>query len=124
MMKVDFAGGGAACLFVTWAADLAVYSTEGNDREHIDIFYMVTDQGWRITQESRDNTNCLVASRGGDEKLYPIEGYGAPVYDRLAAALESGAELPEDLVGLEEACEDIRLLSLGAASPGRTVEAG
>ena len=49
-LRVDFEGGGVAQLFITWAADLAVHSTEGNFREHIDLLYLVTDQGWHITE--------------------------------------------------------------------------
>ena len=121
LMKVDFATGGAAYLFITWAADLAVYSTEGNNREHIDLFYMITDQGWRITEETRDGQACLVASRRGEEKLFPVTGYDTPVYDRFASTLQTGGALPPDLASLSEACEDIRLLALGTATPGRTV---
>jgi len=38
-MKLDFTENDAAHLFITWAADLALYCEEGNDREHIDLFY-------------------------------------------------------------------------------------
>ncbi|NJL31028.1 MAG: Gfo/Idh/MocA family oxidoreductase [Phycisphaerales bacterium] len=52
-LKLDFTEHGSAHLFITWAADLAVYSTKGNQREHIDWCYGVTDQGWRITMTKK-----------------------------------------------------------------------
>lgn len=45
-----------------WAADLDVYSLEGNDREHIDIFYLITDQGRLVTiDESSDQAQIKAA---------------------------------------------------------------
>ncbi len=67
-LKLQFAGNGSALLFITWAADLAVFSTDGNDREHIDIFYLVTDQGWRITKEWGEGGAQIAASRGRLQK--------------------------------------------------------
>ena len=64
-MIVNFAGGGVANLFITWAADLATHSREGNDREHIDITYMVTDKGWRLTEGWEDGKFTITASREG-----------------------------------------------------------
>jgi predicted dehydrogenase len=105
-LKLQFVESGSALLFITWAADLAVYSTDGNNREHIDIFYLVTDQGWRVTREKGE----IVASRGGVQKTWPVPGLGASVFDRFAAAVRSGSPLPEDFVSVEMAAEDIRLL--------------
>ena len=42
-LKVDFEQGASAHLFITWAAELAVYDSAKNDREHIDQCFMVTD---------------------------------------------------------------------------------
>ncbi len=122
MMKVDFFGGGAAYLFITWAADLAVYNTDGNNREHIDIFYLATDKGWRISEEKREGKGVLVASRDGKEKVFPIVDYAESPFERFVSAIETGAEIPVDFVGLDEACDDIRLLALGAASVGQTIK--
>ena len=47
-LKLDFQDGGTALLFITWAADMGLYAQDMNDREHIDMFYMITDQGWRV----------------------------------------------------------------------------
>jgi predicted dehydrogenase len=109
-MKLQFAENGSALIFITWAADLAVYSTDGNNREHIDIFYLVTDQGWRITKEWGESGAQIVASRGGVQKTWPASDLGGSVFDRFAASIESGGALPEDIVSVEMAAEDIRLL--------------
>nr|MDD6335849.1 Gfo/Idh/MocA family oxidoreductase [bacterium] len=116
-MKLDFAGG-TAYLFITWAADLAVYSDAGNDREHIDIRYMVTDQGWRLTDGQRDGRPVIVASRGGQTREFPAIGFEQNPFDHFAACLLQGAPLPADIPGLDEALEDIRLIRTGMAQPG------
>lgn len=108
-LKLAFAGG-SALLFITWAADLAVYSTDGNNREHIDIFYLVTDQGWRITKEWGENGARIAASRGGEQRTWPAASLGGSVFDRFAAAVQLGSALPADIVSVEMAAEDIRLL--------------
>ena len=109
-LRLEFAENGSALLFITWAADLAVYSTDGNNREHIHIFYLITDQGWRITKEWGDDGARIVASRGGYSKKLAGRRAGGSVFDRFAAAVQSGEALPEDIVSVEMAAEDIRLL--------------
>jgi len=109
-LKVQFAENGSALLFITWAADLAVHSTDGNNREHIDIFYLVSDQGWRITKERLEGESLIVASRAGVQKTWPSMELGGSVFDRFAATIDSGSALPEDIVSVEMAAEDIRLL--------------
>ena len=109
-MKIDFAQGGCAYLFITWAADLAVHSTEINDREHIDLFYMITEKGWRLTRESSKEGSVLLASREGQTKKWVAKPFSASVFDRFAEAVDSGAPLPEDIVEARMAAEDIKLV--------------
>jgi predicted dehydrogenase len=119
-LKVDFEGGGVAHLFITWAAELAVHSTEGNYREHIDLLYLVTDQGWHITEETKDGHALVRLSRLGQDEW--IEPHPLPEthYDRFADAIESGAPNPRDLPDVENAAEDVRLIrSFGGQSFGR-----
>jgi predicted dehydrogenase len=113
-LKAGFADNGSALIFITWAADLAVPSTEGNYREHFDIFYLVTDQGWRVTREQ----NTIVASRAGEKKTWPAADLGGTICDRFAAAVRSGAPFPEDIVSVEMAAGDIRLLRTLEKQPG------
>jgi predicted dehydrogenase len=109
-LKLQFVENGSALLFITWAADLAVYSTDGNNREHIDLFYLVSDQGWRITKERVEGKAQIVASRAGERKTWLVIDLGGSVFDRFAAAIETGEALPEDIVSVGMAAEDIRLL--------------
>ncbi|MFP4580981.1 MAG: Gfo/Idh/MocA family protein [Candidatus Sumerlaeia bacterium] len=120
-MKIDFEGNGSAHLFITWAADLEVTSKEGNYREHIDINYMVTDQGWRLTTERVDGKACIVASKEGKQKQFPIEGLGKTPYDRFAEAVESGKDLPGDIPDIRQAYEDIKIFRDAAAQKGQTI---
>ena len=116
-MKLDFEGDGAAHLFITWAADLAVTSTEGNYREHIDITYFVTDQGWRLTHGSEG----ITASRRGEKKVFAVAPLAGTRYDRFIESLEKDADLPRDIAGLREAAHDIRIIRTGEKNPGRRV---
>jgi len=109
-MKVDFAGNGCAYIFITWAADLAVHSTDGNNREHIDIFYMVTDQGWRLTKEWKPEGPTLIASRDGKTKTWVAKSLGASVFDRFVQSVTTNSALPEDIIDAQMAAEDVCLL--------------
>ena len=121
MLKAEFAGNGSALLFITWAADLAVHSTAGNDREHIDLFYLVTDQGWRITKEWIDGNATAVASRMGEKKSFPAQASGMNMFDQFAEAVDSGTPLPGNIVSPEMAADDIRLLRDLERRPGEHV---
>lgn len=123
-LKLDFADGGAAHLFITWAADLAVYDQSGNYREHFDIWYAVTDQGWRITSEHREGKEVLLASRDGKAEVIPIAPIGETPYDCLARAIAGPSPVDGVLATLQEATEDIRIIRLTGAEPGRLVPLG
>jgi predicted dehydrogenase len=119
-MKLDF-DGGTAHLFITWAADLAVFSREGNDREHIDIFYMVTDQGWRVTEgRNKDNAPVIIASREGKTREWPVKWPAATPFDAFAASIATGAPQPRNIPTIREAYEDIKLLKDAEKHLGRT----
>ncbi|MGD2174423.1 MAG: Gfo/Idh/MocA family oxidoreductase [Candidatus Brocadiaceae bacterium] len=114
-MKVDFESGAAAHLFITWAADLEIYDATRNDREHIDLWYMISDEGWYVTVEGGN----IQASREGDVKTWPTEKMPRTPYDEFIEAVEAGAEQPFDVV---DAWKDVKILEEGAAHPGRRVE--
>jgi predicted dehydrogenase len=118
-LKVDFDPGRSAHLFITWAADLEVTSLEGNYREHIDLFYMVTDQGWRVTEGSG---GTLEASKQGQKKVFEVEKLPATVFDRFAEAIDTGGELPSDIPSIVEARQDIEILVQASAKPGRSID--
>ena len=111
-MIVNFAGGGLANLFITWAADLATHSREGNDREHIDLFYLVTDKGWRLTKEWRTEGLVIVASREGKEEVIACPPVTETIYDAFAAHVD-GAPFPRVFASLDDATRDITLVRRG-----------
>lgn len=107
-MVVRYEGGGLAHLFITWAADLATHSTEGNDREHIDLFYLVTDKGYRLTKEWSEQGPVLKASREGETETILCTPLSETHYDGFAKHID-GAPLPRVLIGIDEASRDISL---------------
>jgi predicted dehydrogenase len=116
-MKLDFENNGTAHLFITWAADLKVDSLEGNFREHIDVTYLVTDQGWRVTFEG----GHVVASKNGQIKKFPSKPFKATLFDRFAESIEKGRPNPRDLPMIREAYEDIKIIRTGEAHKNNRV---
>ncbi len=122
-MKLDFEDNGSAHLFITWAADLEVFSKEGNDREHIDIGYMISENGWRLTHGWGDDGQMITASREGKKREWKVEDLPQNAYQQFVAALETGAnELPANIPNIREALEDIRLVRLVEKQQGNRVE--
>jgi len=109
-MNLDFESNGMANLFITWAADLEVFDTSGNDREHIDLMYMVTDQAWYVTFEEIDGKMKIVAKKESDKKVFDIEAVDMTAYDAFATSVMNKTPLRSDIVSLEDAFEDIKLL--------------
>jgi len=109
-MKLDFESNSSAHLFITWAADLQVFSKEGNDREHIDITYMVTDKGWRLTDGQADGKTVITASREGKKRTWVVENLPATPYDEFAESVEKDTPLASDIPDIVEAAEDIKLM--------------
>ena len=109
-MKLDFVDHGSAHLFITWAADLEVTSTEGNHREHIDIGYMISEKGWRLTHE--EDEQIITASRDGKSRTWNVETLPKNAYQQFTEALETGTPLPADIPTIQESYEDLKLLRL------------
>jgi predicted dehydrogenase len=117
-LKVDFSTGASTHLFITWAADLAVHGTEGNDREHIDQFFLISDQGWMLTIGDHDGEWSLIASRNGEKKAWKIENQAGNHYGKFAKHVEQGGDYPSQLVTIAEAADDIRLLRYAEQNTG------
>ncbi len=109
-MKVDFADRGAAYLFITWAAELATWSREGNDREHLDHLMLVTSEGWYCEPATREGRPYLRATRRGDERLFVAPAAVGTPYDCFAAHCAGEAAWPEELATIDDACEDLLLV--------------
>lgn len=110
LMKVDFAERGAAYLAISWAADLEVYSTDGNYREHIDLYYMITDQGWYVTLTENDDETQIRASKRGEVKTWAVAPLAVTPFDRFVEAVSHNEPFDGDIVDVVMACEDIGLL--------------
>lgn len=122
-MKADFTGGGAAHLFITWAADLAVYDKKGNERELLSVSYMITDQRWRVTDKMEDGAFTVRASRDGKEKKWVApKKMPASVYDRFIESVEKNEALPCDIAGVVEAYEDIKIIRDAEKHPGERIK--
>lgn len=120
-MTVRFAGG-MARLFITWAAELATWSKEGNDREHLDHLWLITDQGWYIVPASKDGRQYLHARKRGEERWIPAVASPGTPYDCFAAHAAGEAPWPEELATAADACED--LLLVRGLQPERAAAAG
>lgn len=117
-LKLDFKNGASAHLFISWAADLEVMNPKANQREHIDILKMITDKGWFVTVEIVDQKRVVCASRDGEKKMFPVYPGLQNLYDRFAHAIDSDDPIPDDLASLEDAYEDIRIITKAMISPG------
>lgn len=120
-LKIDFGPGRTAFLFITWAADLATHDTNGNNREHIDVCYFVTDKGWRLTKESKDGKPFIRASREGVDEWVEVKPPGASIYDSFTAAIDGGTPLPRTLASLADAARDIRIIRSLGRIPGQVL---
>jgi predicted dehydrogenase len=114
LLVVDFEGGATAHLSITWAADLAIYDVKANDRERIDVNFVVTDKRWLLRFETRDGRPMLNATRDGQVRLYPVEAAATTLYDRWADDIEAGRPVE---TSTQEALRDIELALYATANP-------
>jgi hypothetical protein len=114
LLVLDFAGGTTAHLSITWAADLAIYDAKANDRERIDINYVVTTNGWLVRFETRDGRSMINATKDGLVRLYPVEAPPLTLYDRWVEDVEAGRPVETNT---SEACRDLELVLLASANP-------
>ncbi len=108
-MVVNFEGNGLANCFITWAADLASNDITGNNREHIDISYLVTDKGYHLSLVHDDGERKLRVTREGVVELLPIPPIEQTHFDAFAAHC-AGDAFPRVLATLGEARRDIALV--------------
>ena len=120
-MKVEFEGGGSAYLFITWAANLEVFSKEGNYREHIDINYMISDKGFRIFERNEGDTTFVVASKEGKEITWEVKPLENTMFDEFALSVINNTPMSADIVDHITAYEDIKILRLAEKSNARQI---
>jgi predicted dehydrogenase len=114
LLVVDFEGGATAHLSITWAADLAIYDVKANDRERIDVNFVVTDQRWLLRFETREGRPMVNATKDGQIRLYPVEAAPETLYDRWAGDIEAGRPVE---TSAQEALRDIELCLHATANP-------
>lgn len=114
LLVVDFEGGSTAHLFITWAADLAIYDRRANDRERIDINYVVTTERYLVRFETREGRPMIAATRDGQIRLYPVEAPPLTLYDQYVEDVEAGRPVE---TSAQEAFRDIELALLATAHP-------
>lgn len=114
LLVLDFAGGATAHLFITWAADLAIYDRKANDRERININYLVTNERYLVRFETRDARPVISATRDGHVRLYPVEAHPLSIYDRYVDDIETGRPLETTS---QEAYRDLELALYATAHP-------
>jgi predicted dehydrogenase len=114
LLVLDFEGGATAHLSITWAADLAIYDAKANDRERIDVNYLVTTKGWLVRFEAREGRPMISATKDGQVRLYPVEVPPLTLYDRWVEDIEAGRPVE---TSAQQACSDLELVLLATANP-------
>ena len=87
---------------------------KANDRERIDVNFVVTDQRWLLRFETRDGRPMLNATRDGQIRLFPVEGAPLTLYDRWADDIEAGRPVE---TSAQEALRDIEFALHVTANP-------
>ena len=95
-MKLDFGNGASSYLFITWAADLEIFDPTGNDREHIGIMQLITNQGWFITEEEMDGKQMIKATKEKEVKTWEVTALPMTKYDQFSVNLQEGKPQPYD----------------------------
>ncbi len=121
-LKLDFPGNSSAHLFITWAADLHLLEEGGNYREHFDIWYAITDQGWRLTSGKTNEGTCIAASRMGENKRFPLNPADETHFEEFIGRIHGKTDCWRNLASIPEAAQDIRIIRESSARPGTRVD--
>ncbi len=114
LLILDFDGGATAHLSITWGADLAIYDKKANDRERIDVNYVVTTEGWLVRFETRDGHPVVSATKDGHVRLYPVEVPPLTLYDQWVEDIEAGRPVESSA---QEAYRDLELALFATSQP-------
>jgi predicted dehydrogenase len=106
-LKVSFENGASTQLFITWAADLEVFSLEGNEREHYGISHYITDKGWYVKEVCEDNKCFIQAKKEHEVKTWAVENLPLTPYDSFSIAVQTDADVEP---GIDMAWEDIHIM--------------
>lgn len=106
-LKLNFGNGASSYLFITWAADLEVYSLQGNEREHYGILHLITDQGWYVKETTVDGQPAIEAKKENQVKTWKVEPLQRTPYDDFALSVMNGTKPDFDI---SDALTDIRII--------------
>ncbi len=113
-LKVNFENGASSHLFITWAADLEVYSLDGNEREHYGICHMITDKGWYVKEDREDDKHFILAKKEKEVKKWPVEPLPNTAYDDFVISKENGKTQNHDI---SFAMEDMKIIDRAMKNP-------
>jgi predicted dehydrogenase len=108
-MKVDFESGASSWLFITWAADLEVFDPGGNDRVHYGLLHMITDEGWYITEEEKENRMYIKAVKEKAAEIWEVKPLEFTRYDTFSVSLQEGKKQPADY---RDALRDMEIMEM------------
>ncbi len=114
LLVLDFDGGATAHLSITWGADLAIYDAKANDRERINVNYVVTTTGWLVRFETHEGHPVVSATKDGHVRLYPVEAPPRSLYDQWVEDIEAGRAVESSAL---EAYQDLELALFVSSHP-------
>ena len=120
-LKLDFLPRASAHLFISWAADLAIYDRGGNDREFLIQSTMITDEGWYVSEvvQPQSNVNVVQARREDTVLEWPVPAVVESPYDGFVAAMESGEP---QAYSLEDAWIDTYILEQAMQNANKVID--
>ncbi len=108
-MRVDFENGASSFLFISWAADLEIFNPDANEREHIGLNQMITNQGWFVTIHEEEDQPVIRAKKNKETREWAIKPLPLTPYDDFVDRIDKG--LPQNH-SLEMALEDMRIIEM------------
>ena len=106
-MRVIFENGASAHLFITWAANLEIYNPDANEREHIGILHLITDQGWYITEETENDKPIIKARNNGEVRTWEVQPLLETPWDDFALSVLEDRPISFPMIS---ALKDIEIL--------------
>ncbi len=106
-MTLRFENGSMSMLFITWAADLEVFSLKGNEREHYGISHMISDKGWYVKIEDKEDGAYVTAKKEHEIKSWKVIPNAYTRYDEVSLGIQGKIEMPYDI---KDAIIDLKIL--------------
>ncbi len=108
-LRVDFENGASSFLFISWAADLEIFNPDANEREHIGLNQMITNQGWFVTIHEDEDKPVIRAKKNKETLKWPIDSLPLTPYDDFIDRIEKCLTQNHSA---EMALEDMRIMNM------------